>query len=86
MPTNTLELATAVTLVEPETALMAAAIEMALDTLVAEVVVACVDVSELASGADTAYPLMTKSLPVKVMGASVEPERFEVVYIADVAE
>ena len=86
MPTNKLGLATAMTLVDADKALMAAAMEIALETLLAEVVVAWVDVSELDRGAFTVNPLITRSLPVRVIGADVDPERLAVVYWAEVEE
>lgn len=78
--------ATAVTWVELETALMALAMAMALEALVAEVVVAWVDVSEIAKGALTASPLITTSFALIVRGATTEPARFIVEYIADEEE
>jgi hypothetical protein len=65
---------------------MAAAMEMALDALVADVVVTCVEVSALVKGAFTLKPLMMRSLPVNVMGAATEPDRLAVVYIAALDE
>ena len=73
VPTNTLALALAVTPVKSLTRLIAAAVAIALDTLVADVVVSKVAVSSVLRAAPTAIPLIESVVANKAVGAGATP-------------